>query len=262
MILLLYLLLGSIAGILAGLFGIGGGLIIVPALVYSFSLQGIDPEVLTHLAIGTSLATIVVTSISSIRAHNKHKGVLWHLFFCLVPGIMLGSWLGVYTAFQLDGAILQKIFGVFALLMAIRMWCGFSVSESQILPKAPWLAASGGFIGFCSSLFGIGGGSIAVPLLSRFHIPMSRSVGTAAATGLPIAVIGTLSNIVLGYGDPQLPQLATGFVYWPAFGGIVVTSLFFARWGAKLAHRSSPSLLQKLFAVFLMLVSIDFLLVS
>ncbi|MGI9274691.1 MAG: sulfite exporter TauE/SafE family protein [Endozoicomonas sp.] len=260
MIFLSYLVLGAFAGTLAGLFGIGGGLVIVPVLVFSFKLQGLSPDILTHLAVGTSLATIVVTSLSSIRAHHSKGAVQWRVFVVLTAGILLGSWGGVYTATQMSGELLQQMIGVFALMVALKMWFGFKPAESSVVPGKPVLVAAGGVIGCASSIFGIGGGTISVPFLRKCNLSMGQAVATSAACGFPIAMMGATANMFLGLGNEALPALATGFVYWPAFLGIVITSMLFARFGAQLAHRLSAEMLQKLFALLLVVVGLEFLL--
>ncbi len=158
MLFLLYLVLGAGAGVMAGLFGIGGGLIIVPVLIFSFTIQGMAPEVLTHMAVGTSLATMVVTSLSSIKAHQDKGAVRWSIFVTLSVGILAGAFLGVYTAVNLSGHLLQKLLGVFAILVSAKMWFGFKVHEGAKVPGAAILVSVGVLIGAVSSMFGIGGG--------------------------------------------------------------------------------------------------------
>ena len=261
MILLLYLALGAVAGLLAGLFGIGGGLIIVPVLVISFAYQGISPDVLTHMAVGTSLATIVFTSMSSVKAHQEKKGVRWDIFKPMAVGIVLGAILGVYTAAELSGPVLQKIIGVFALLMAVQMGFGLKPKPGRDIPGNAGLATVGTGIGWASAIFGIGGGSLSVPFLSWCNVRMQQAVGTSAACGLPIAITAALTNIYKGWGDAALPEWSAGFIYLPAFIGIIITSVYFARIGAKLAHKLSPIMLKRIFAVLLVVVGLKFLLV-
>ncbi|GAA5445769.1 hypothetical protein Misp06_03974 [Microbulbifer sp. NBRC 101763] len=255
----IYLLLGAVAGTAAGLLGIGGGLIIVPALVLIFSAIDISPKVLTHMAVGTSLATIVVTSISSVRAHNAKGAVDWHLFWLMTPGILLGSWLGGVTADLLPGAWLQLLIGIFAILMAIRM--GLSglramplKNGNSRLPSRFPLICSGGVIGWLAAIFGIGGGALVVPYLSHYRVKMQHAVGTSAAFGLPIAISGTLSFVVQGWSNKLLPSWSSGYIYWPAFLGIVLTSVFFAKVGASLAHRFSAERLKLCFALLLCVI--------
>ena len=256
---LIYLVLGGFAGTLAGLFGVGGGMIIVPVLVYSFSLQGMNSDVLTHMAVGTSLATIVFTSINAIRAHHKKGAVRWHLFVWLTVGIVLGTVLGALTAAQISGPLLQKIIGVFAICVAIQM--GFKLQPKASLgePGKPVLGVAGGVIGWASAIFGIGGGSLTVPFLVWRSVPMQQAVATSSACGLPIAVAGALSFIVTGWHATALPSWSLGYVYLPALIGIAATSMLFAGFGARLAHRLSQDLLKRLFALLLLCVGINFL---
>lgn len=259
-VLLGYLLVGAFAGVLAGLFGVGGGLIIVPVLIFMFSQQAVHPEVLTHMAIATSLATICFTSLSSIRTHHQARAVDWPVALGLSGGILLGAMAGAYTADQLSGPALQIIIGVFALLIAAQMGLGLKPSPARQLPATAGQLGAGAGIGWASAIFGIGGGSLTVPFLTWCNMPMQRAVATAAACGLPIALMGALSNVVIGYGNPLLPQQSLGYVYWPALLGIVVTSVPFARVGAKLAHQWSAAKLKKAFAILLLAVGLKFLL--
>ncbi len=255
----MYLVLGAASGVLAGLFGIGGGLIIVPVLVFSFTAQGVSPEVLTHLAVGTSLSAILFTSINSVLAHHKKGAVLWALVVWLGLGIIVGSALGGVTASKIPGENLQQVIGVFAVLMALQMWFGWKPKgEPKALTK-PVLSFAGMIIGWASAIFGIGGGSLMVPYLTWKGIDMKQAVATSAACGLPIALSGALSFIVVGMGHENLPDYSIGFVYLPALVGIALTSMFSARLGAKLAHSLDSALLKKLFAVLLMGVGINFL---
>ena len=255
----LYLGLGALAGVLAGLFGVGGGLVIVPVLVFSFTLHGFSPEILTHLAIGTSLATIVFTSINSILAHHRKGAVRWPMVLWITLGIVVGAALGSLTAEAISGPMLQKIIGVFAILMAIQMAFDLLPKPSGKVPGKPGLSVAGVVIGWASAIFGIGGGSLTVPFLCWRSVPMKQAVATSAACGLPIAIAGALSFMVVGWQNAQLPEWSLGFVYLPAMVGIAATSMFFARLGANLAHRLSPRLLRRLFALLLVTVGINFL---
>ncbi|MCO1333632.1 sulfite exporter TauE/SafE family protein [Microbulbifer sp. OS29] len=262
--LLIYLLVGAAAGTIAGLFGVGGGLIIVPALVLVFTAMGVSPEILTHMAVGTSLATIIITSISSVRAHNKKGAVNWKLFGIMAPGVLIGSWIGGATAELLPGAWLQLLLGVFAIVIAVRMWLSGARHNQQAegvgkLPSVPLLVSAGGLIGWASAIFGIGGGSLTVPFLSWCRVQMQRAVATSAACGLPIAIAGALSFGFQGWNNKLLPEWSSGYVYWPAFIGIVITSTFFARFGANLAHRLSPKMLKHCFAVLLFVIGVRFI---
>ena len=257
--LLVYLLTGCIAGVLAGLFGIGGGLIIVPALILVFTLQGFDAAVLTQLAIGTSLATIVVTGSSAARSHHAQGAVRWPVFVALAPGLAVGVWAGAWLADWLPGERLQGLIGIFALLVAVQMGLGLKPKPSRELPGKPVLTAVGVIFGSISALFGIGGGSLTVPFLSWCNVRMQEAVGTAAACGVPIALFGALAFAVTGWGEQSLPEASTGYLYWPALIGIVATSALCARVGAKLAHRLSADKLKKVFAAFLLVLGVQFI---
>ena len=257
--LLLYLLLGAAAGVLAGLFGVGGGIIIVPVLVFSFAAQGFEPAVLTHLAVGTSLATIIFTSVNSVLEHQRKGAVRWPIFVWMTLGILLGAALGAATASAIQGEMLQKIIGVFAIVIALQMALELKPKASRVVPGKPGLTLAGAVIGWASAIFGIGGGSLTVPFLTWRSVPMQQAVATSSACGLPIALAGALAFIWLGWDAPELPDWSLGFVYLPAMVGIAITSMFFARFGARLAHKLSPRLLKRLFALLLLVVGVSFL---
>lgn len=254
--LILYLVLGAVAGTLAGLLGVGGGLLIVPVLAWMFLLQGHSPEVLMHMAVGTSLATIVMTSISSVRAHHGRGAVLWAAFARLAPGIVFGAWLGVMLAGSLRGDTLRQVFGVFELLVAVQMWINRPVPPHRALPGAAGMGLAGMVIGAVSAVVGIGGGTLTVPFLQWCNVAMRQAVATAAATGLPIALAGAVGYVVAGWGNPALPGMATGYLYWPSFLGIVAASVLFAPLGAYWAHRLPARQLKRFFALFLAMLGI------
>lgn len=247
-----YLALGAFAGTVAGLLGVGGGLIIVPVLVVLFARQGIESSIIMHLAVGTSLATIVVTSISSVYSHHRHGAVLWRVFWRLTPGIVIGAWLGAWLASMLPTREFKLIFGVFELLVAAQMAFGFKPPPSSALPGGLGLAGAGSLIGTISAIIGIGGGSLTVPFLTWCQVKIHNAIATSAACGLPIAIAGSVGFMLTGSSQLSLPNYASGFVYWPAFIGIVIASALFAPLGAKLAHRLSTKKLRGTFAVFLL----------
>lgn len=256
---LLYLLLGAGAGVLAGLFGVGGGIIIVPVLVFSFTAQGFDPAILTQMAVGTSLATIIFTSINAVREHHRKGAVNWAIVRWMGLGIVIGAGLGALTAKSIHGEYLQKIIGVFAIAVAIQMAFSLKPKATRGVPGKVGLGAAGAVIGWASAIFGVGGGSMTVPFLSWRSVPMQQAVATSSACGFPIALASALSFILLGWHDPRLPAWSLGFVYLPALLGIALTSMFFARYGVRLAHRLSPVLLKRLFALLLVSVGLSFL---
>jgi len=259
MIVVLYLILGAAAGLIAGLFGVGGGLIIVPALVFSFTFQSISPAVLTQLAIGTSLATIIFTSISSIKTHHGKGAIDWSLVKRLTFGIVIGAILGSIFADYLPGETLQMIIGIYALTVAVQMGFDLKPKAEHDLPKGAGLSVAGGVIGAISALFGIGGGSLTVPYLSWCRVEMRNAVATSSACGLPIAVAGVCSYIVTGWNNPDLPEYSLGYIYLPAFFGIIITSTVFAKQGAKLAHSLPSHILKRYFALLLLGVGSKFI---
>lgn len=256
----IYLALGAFAGTLAGLFGIGGGLVIVPVLIFSFGLQGFSPEIAAHMAVGTSLATIVFTSISSIRSHQKHSAIRWDIFRPMAVGIVAGALLGAWTASLISGPVLELIIGIFVILVGIKMLLDVNPSPGRNVPGNKSLGAAGAGVGWASAIFGIGGGSLTVPYLSWCNVRMQQAVGTSAAIGLPIAIAGALGNAWTGWHEPKLPEYSLGFIYLPALIGIIITSVLFARVGANLAHRLNAKVLKRVFAILLLLVGLRFLL--
>ena len=257
--LLLFLLLGCLVGLVAGLFGVGGGLVIVPALIWGLPQIGVAPAYATHLAVGTSLATIVVTSLSSIRAHHKRGGINWFDFRILTPGLLLGAWLGGIVAGWLDGEVLQRVFGLFALIVGARMLWARNSAQAH-LPGTRWIKGlTAALIGVVSAVVGIGGGSMTVPFLHATGVEMKRAVATSSACGLPIALSGAASFIVAGWGQEGLPPFSSGYVYWPVALIIVVTSSLLAPAGAALAHTLPEKKLKRIFALFLILIGIKLL---
>ncbi len=256
LILLIHLSTGALVGLIAGLFGVGGGLIIVPLLVAIFTHQGFAVEVVTHLAVGTSLATIVITSISSIRAHQRHNAIDWSVFRQLVPGIVVGSLAGASVAKSIPGDLLARIFGLFELAVAVQMALALKAVATRPLPRPAVMAASGGIIGAISTMVGVGGGTMTVPFLSWHSIPIQRAIATAAACGLPIAVAGGSGMALAGLGSDGVPSWSIGFIYLPALAAIVSTSVLTAPVGARLAHRLPAAILKRAFSLLLLLLGL------
>lgn len=256
----IYLLLGAGAGVLAGLFGVGGGLVIVPVLAWVFIEQGMDADLIMHLAIGTSLATIWVTSLASIRAHHRRGAVQWPLVRGLIPGILVGGLLGAWVADLLPTLALRRFFGVFEILVALQMLWAREYKAHFAAPGKLGLSAAGGLIGTVSALLGIGGGTLTVPYLVWIGVAMRQAVATSAACGLPIAVAGSVGFVLAGWGEPGLPRYSSGYVYWPAWAGVAFASSLTAGLGAYLAHRLPTRLLRRLFAVLLAVVGLKMLL--
>ena len=249
-------LTGLVAGVLAGLLGVGGGIVIVPVLFHLFSLLGIDASVRMHLAVGTSLASIIPTSILSARAHRQRGSLSWPLLRQLLPWVVLGVALGAVLSGFISGKSLSALFATVALLVALNMAFkphGFNWGDT--LPGGPTRAMIGASIGSLSTLMGIGGGTLSVPLLSAFKTPMHTAVGTGAALGLVISVPGALALMFNGWGADKLPPASVGYVNLLGLALIVPATLLSTSWGARLAHATDARRLRQLFAIFLALTS-------
>ncbi len=253
-LLLIYLGVGLCAGLLAGLLGVGGGLIIVPMLLFIFSWQKLPPLYIQHLALGTSLATIVITSLASVRAHHAHGAVDWQVFRRITPGIVGGTLVGSWVAAQLSTPFLKLFFVVFTYFVAAQMLLNMKPKPHRQLPGAPLFSFMGAAIGLISSLVGIGGGSMSVPLLVWCNKGMHSAIGTSAAIGFPIALSGAMGYVATGLWVKGLPPHSVGFVYLPALMGIAAASFCTAPLGARLAHRLPVSRLKKIFALLLLII--------
>ncbi len=252
---LAYLALGAFAGFMAGLLGIGGGAIMVPVLAMIFSASGISPEHVLHLALGTSMATIIFTAWSSLRTHHAHGAVIWDVVRAFSPGIVAGTLLGTLVAAHVSTRSLAIFFAVFITLVALQMGFNLKPKASRELPGTAGLVGVGAGIGMVSALAAIGGGSMTVPYLSWCNVPVRRAIGTSAAVGLPIAISGTLGYLWNGWGRTGLPALSLGYVFLPPFVLLVAMSMLTAPFGARLAHRLPVPTLKRVFAVVLVLLA-------
>ncbi len=258
--LLLYLLLGAAAGLLAGLLGVGGGLIIVPVLAWILPSQGIPSSSVMHTALATSLATILFTSLSSVRAHHQRGAVRWDLVALLAPGILLGALLGAFLADLLPSSRLRQIFGLFELLVAIQIGLALIPPARGGIPGRLGNTLAGGGIGTLSALVGVGGGTLTVPYLVWCSVTMRQAVATSAACGLPIALAGTLGFVVAGWSLTDEVPWTLGYLYLPALLGIAIGGIAFAPLGAALSHRLPAHHLKRLFALLLAVLGIVMLL--
>lgn len=258
-----FLALGALAGLLAGTLGLGGGIIIVPALILVFTVLGFADAVKTQMAVATSLATITVTSVNAVRTHHQAGFLRWPLARQLAVGIGLGAFAGAFVADWLPGDTLARLFGVFAMVIALRMaraGRGTAAQRQERLPGRFALAGAGGGIGLASSLFGIGGGSLTVPFLGSRGVDMRAAVAVSAALGFVIALAGSVGFAVAGWGRTGLPEASLGYIHLPALGGIVLTSFPLARVGARLAHRLPSARLKTVFAVVLFVIGLKLVL--
>ncbi|KIN64104.1 Membrane protein [Sulfitobacter noctilucicola] len=256
---LLLMIIGAVAGVLAGLLGVGGGIVLVPAFFYAFQTLGYEGPQLMQMCLATSLATIIVTSVRSVLAHNKKGAVDWDILRTWAPGIVIGAVIGMLLVAQLRSNTLQAIFGVLALVVGLYM--GFGRSEwrlGQAMPTGVIRAVQSPFMGFLSVLMGIGGGSFGVPLMSLYNTPIHRAVATAAGFGVLIAVPAVIGFLFVPMTS-NAPPLTLGTVNLVAFAIIIAMTLITAPWGVKLAHAMDPKPLKRVFAVFLIAVALNML---
>lgn len=252
---MLYLAIGAVAGFLAGLLGVGGGLIIVPALIFVFTQAGFAPDYVAHMAVGTSLGSIVFTSIASLRAHHRRRAVRWPIVRALAPGIVAGTLAGALLATLLSSVFLQVFFVLFVFYVGTQMLLDFRPPPARTLPGPRGLFAAGGAIGIASALVGIGGGSLSVPFLTWCNVKLHEAIGTSAALGFPIALAGLVGFAFTGwFVSAPLPFGSIGFIYAPALIGLIAASVVTAPLGARAAHALPVARLKRLFALVLYLI--------
>jgi len=259
---LLYLAAGSVAGFLAGLLGVGGGVVIVPILLFIFTAQHFPPDHMIHLAIGTSLASIMFTSVSSLRAHHTHGAVNWRIVKHITPGILLGTLAGTFLVAKLPAGLLKGFFIVFLFYVATQLLLNLKPKPTRQLPGTGGMVVAGGIIGLVSSFVGIGGGALSVPFMTWSNVKMHNAIGTSAAIGFPIAVAGTIGYVFNGWSIQHLPHWSLGFVHLPSLAGLVVASMLVAPFGARAAHKLPVATLKKTFAVFLYIIGTKLLINS
>jgi len=257
MIWLEYAITGLFAGFLAGYLGIGGGLVLVPVLSWLFTRDPATAGMAVQMAVATSLATMLFTSMSSLLAHHRRGAIIWVLVRQMLPGLLAGALLGTVIADAIGNTALGIVFGIFALLVGLQMLRGVRHVGHRPLPGRMAIAGTGLVISTLSSLLGIGGGSMTVPWLLWHGQQVQKSIATAAACGYPIAVAGTLGFVLLGGSHTDAPTL--GYVHLPALAGVALFSVFGAPLGVAAVHRSSPLVAKRFFALFLLVVAIKML---
>ncbi len=246
------LVLGLATGFLAGLLGIGGGMILVPFLTYIMGTRGLAPDLAVKMAIATSMATIIFTSISSVRAHHKRGAVRWDIAKSLSPGIVMGALVASLGVFALlKGAWLAIFFGAFVTFSATQMFLDKKPAPTRQMPGTAGQLAGGGVIGFLSGLVGAGGGFISVPFMTWCNVAIHNAVATSAALGFPIAFVNAMGYAISGQGVQGLPPASLGYIWLPALGLIAITSVFMAPVGAKAAHAMNVKQLKRVFACIL-----------
>jgi uncharacterized protein len=249
-----YLAIGAATGFFAGLLGIGGGAIIVSALALMFAAHGFPPAYVMHMAIGTSLAAIMAGAWASFRTHNRHNSVDWPTVRLMIPGLLVGVFVGALIARFVNTAFLKVYFLVFLALIISQMVLNLRPKASRTVPGRAGLTAVALFIGVSSSLFGGGAAAVGVPFLTWCNMTTHRAIGTVSAMGFPLAIAGTAGYAVAGLSVPGLPAWSMGFVYLPAFAGISIASVIVAPYGARLAHKLKGPTLRRIFAVFLIAI--------
>jgi len=258
-LLAVFLLLGSTVGFMAGLLGIGGGGILVPVLTSIFLWQGVGVENVVHLALGTSMASIIMTSFASMRAHHARGGVIWHVVKSMAPGIVLGTLLSTFIVSHISSFYLAIIFSMFMAYVAIQMFLDKKPLPGRKLVGRADLALAGGVIGGVSALVSIGGGTLTVPYLMWQNVDIKRAIGTSAAVALPISMAGTLGYVIHGWNMPSVGDYSLGFIDLRAVLLISLASFLTAPYGAKCASRLNVAVLKKIFALLLIVLSIKML---
>lgn len=254
----IYIAIGILVGFLAGLLGIGGGMTLIPLLTLIFTHEHFPPEHILHIAVATSLATVMFTSFASLRAHATHDAVLWPVVWKLTPGILVGSMIGPQIVSLMSTAVLAGVFATFTTFTAARLLKNTKPKPSRELPGTTGMLAVGAGIGLLSSMVGAGGAFISVPFMTACNVKIQKAVGTSAALGLPIAAAGTIGYLVAGMRQTGLPQYSFGYVYMPALLVIVSASMLAAPFGARLAHQWPVARLKRAFAVLLFCIAAFF----
>ena len=254
---LTYAVIGTVAGFLAGLLGISGGIVTVPCLLLVFTLMKFPTEAIMQLAIGTSLAAMIFNSISATYSHHQEKEVDWKLVQRMLPGLILGCIVGAFISYLLSTSVLQLIFGFFAIGLGVYffLYRALTEVESPVSPNTKLINVGGFIVSTVSNILGIGGGTMMVPLFLGFKMSMPNAVGSAAATGFIISFGGAISYLAFGLGETIYPH-TLGFIYLPAFFVLSITTFLAAPFGARMTHRIASDRLKKYFALCLMAVGI------
>ncbi len=252
---LLYVTTGCLAGLLAGLFGLGGGIIVVPSLLFIFHFLHFANFLAMHMAAGTSLAIMLVTTGISTWEYHKRGGVMWSVYFRMLPGIILGTAGGVIIASFLDGKFLKIAFGLFLIIVSVQLFKLVPPKPQRTLPKAFGLNFFGLAVGAKSGMLGVGGGTLTVPFLTWCNMPLRNASGTSTICGFTIAIIGTLGFIISGILSKHQLQGALGYIYWPAFFGVSLGSMFTTSFGVRLSQTINADIAKRLFALLLFAVA-------
>jgi uncharacterized membrane protein YfcA len=258
MLLLGFLLIGALAGLLAGLLGVGGGIIIIPGLIYLFEITGLIPQsALMHVALGTSLASVVFTSAITATIHSRQQNIRWPIAWQLIPGLLLGALIGSYMASQLNTQWLMLLFAGFLAILSLRFILDGDNKVTYPFPPTPVMWGAGMFMGSMTSMLGLGGGVLIIPFLSHLPLQMREVSALSIVCILPVVLLATIGYIIFGLHDQGLPKWSTGYVYWPAALPIIIAGSAFAPLGIVLAKRLSSRKLKRIFGVLLLCISIS-----
>lgn len=260
-LLLIYFVLGAVTGLLSGLLGIGGGIIVVPTLAFIFTHEHIPSEYVMHLAVGTSLAVMVFTTVRSLTSHvmQQSRVIFWDIGRMLLPMVVVGVVLGVLFADRMHSSSLRVLFGLFIVVIAVRIF--FFIEQpatKRQLPTRAWMHVAGIVMGMLSGLLGIGGGTTVIPFLLHFKVSMRVAIRVAVMVGIAVSLIGAISFYIAGL-DEALPMHTLGYIYWPAWVGIGMGSVLFAPLGVRLSHYMSTVILKRIFACLLILIGLQML---
>jgi len=259
MIYCLFIVTGVVAGFFSGLLGIGGGIIVVPLLSLALKYSHVHQDIVMHVTIATSLAIMMFTTQASLREHHNNGYVKPAILRALLPGVVIGTISGTLLGDYLSTRLLELLFGIFIIIIAIRMMLLVKTKPHRKLPDFLGTSLVGWLIGAKSGLLGLGGGSLSIPFLTRCNISLRDAVGTSAALSFTIASIGTLTAIITGYNEPNVPQLSTGYIHWPAVLFVALPSMLVVRFGAALSYRLPTDRLKRIFAIILFLMALHIL---
>ncbi len=258
-----YLVLGALSGAMSGLLGIGGGIIVVPGLAAIFSYASMPQDYIMHMAIGTSLAAMIMTTSSALRAHHLRGAVRWDIFWQLLPGLTGGAVVGAVIAHYLPSEHLRIFFSLFLFFVAYRLLFAKYDGQERQFPSRLFMGVISSLIGMLASILGAGGGSMLVPFMMHYRVSLLQATGTSVACGVGLGIVATLSFMIAGsFAEIKHLPWSTGYIYWPAFLGVAVTSVLFAPMGARLAHTLPRDLLRRIFAIFLFILACDMLFFS
>ncbi len=255
----IYFFIGVIAGIVAGMLGIGSGAIVVPALAFVFTREQFSPGIIMHVAAGTSLATIAVTTSRALLKRLKHQVSIWPIYKRILPGILVGTVAGALLAHFLHSMTLSLLFGCVIFLLGVKMFFPSVKENHRTLPGTLGCSSVGFLIGSKSGLLGLGGGALSTPFFTHFGVPIRQSFALATAVSVTVAIVGSISFLLTGLHARGLPHWSTGYIYWPAWMGIIVGSLSSVSLGVWLSHRLSIPILRRIFSILLMLIGLHML---